>query len=180
MFVGLHRSWNRNPKSGYKVVFVPFSAGRPLTPMVDVLTDFLDTEGRAQGARSGWRSTAKADFWWPMMSATPSGASAWRHARWQARAGQPYMFEPVGRRWSSEPARRSAGQSKRLCLPVSRDVLPVCDRNVLDATLASLAIPAVVALSRPCLIACAGFDFSTMARAHQQEIVHGPQVRRLP
>ena len=53
MFVGLHGSWNRNPKSGYKVVFVPFSAGRPLTPVVEVLTDFLDTEGRAQGRPVG-------------------------------------------------------------------------------------------------------------------------------
>ncbi len=53
MFIGLHGSWNRKPKSGYKVVFVPFSAGRPLTPMVDVLTGFLDGEGRAQGRPVG-------------------------------------------------------------------------------------------------------------------------------
>ena len=53
MFVGLHGSWNRKPKSGYKVVFVPFSAGRPQTPMVDVLTGFLDGEGRAQGRPVG-------------------------------------------------------------------------------------------------------------------------------
>ena len=53
MFIGLHGSWNRKPKSGYKVVFVPFSAGRPLTPMVDVLTGFLDSEGRAQGRPVG-------------------------------------------------------------------------------------------------------------------------------
>ena len=53
MFVGLHGSWNRKPKSGYKVVFVPFSAGRPQTPMVDVLTEFLDGEGRAQGRPVG-------------------------------------------------------------------------------------------------------------------------------
>lgn len=53
MFVGLHGSWNRTPKSGYKVVFVPFANGRPLTPMVDVLTGFLDGEGRAQGRPVG-------------------------------------------------------------------------------------------------------------------------------
>ena len=29
MFVGEHGSWNRSPRSGYKVVFVPFSDGRP-------------------------------------------------------------------------------------------------------------------------------------------------------
>jgi glucose/arabinose dehydrogenase len=29
MFVGEHGSWNRKPKSGYKVVFVPFIGGKP-------------------------------------------------------------------------------------------------------------------------------------------------------
>jgi len=28
-FVGQHGSWNRNPRSGYKVIFVPFANGRP-------------------------------------------------------------------------------------------------------------------------------------------------------
>ena len=29
MFVGQHGSWNRKPRSGYKVIFVPFASGRP-------------------------------------------------------------------------------------------------------------------------------------------------------
>jgi glucose/arabinose dehydrogenase len=53
MFVGLHGSWNRKPKSGYKVVFVPFARGRPQSPMVDVLTGFLDDAGRAHGRPVG-------------------------------------------------------------------------------------------------------------------------------
>jgi glucose/arabinose dehydrogenase len=53
MFVGMHGSWNRQPKSGYKVVFVPFEKGIPQTPMVDVLTGFLDRDGRAQGRPVG-------------------------------------------------------------------------------------------------------------------------------
>ena len=53
MFIGLHGSWNRTPKSGYKVVFVPFAKGMPRTPMVDVLTGFLDDEGHAQGRPVG-------------------------------------------------------------------------------------------------------------------------------
>jgi glucose/arabinose dehydrogenase len=28
-FVGQHGSWNRNPRSGYKVIFVPFTDGHP-------------------------------------------------------------------------------------------------------------------------------------------------------
>ena len=29
MFIGQHGSWNRQPHSGYKVVFVPFTKGQP-------------------------------------------------------------------------------------------------------------------------------------------------------
>jgi glucose/arabinose dehydrogenase len=53
-FVGQHGSWNRSAFSGYKVIFVPFdSAGRPSGPMEDILTGFLDSEGRAQGRPVG-------------------------------------------------------------------------------------------------------------------------------
>ena len=44
MFVGQHGSWNRKPRSGYKVIFVPFTAGRPSGTPVDVLTGFLDED----------------------------------------------------------------------------------------------------------------------------------------
>jgi glucose/arabinose dehydrogenase len=44
MFVGQHGSWNRKPRSGYRVVFVPFTAGQPSGPPVDVLTGFVDDE----------------------------------------------------------------------------------------------------------------------------------------
>ena len=39
-FIGQHGSWNRSPPSGYKVIFVPFSGGRPSGPPVDILTGF--------------------------------------------------------------------------------------------------------------------------------------------
>ena len=42
-FIGQHGSWNRKPRSGYKVVFVPFVGGKPAPGQpVDVLTGFLD------------------------------------------------------------------------------------------------------------------------------------------
>ncbi|HYC01183.1 MAG TPA: sorbosone dehydrogenase family protein [Candidatus Limnocylindrales bacterium] len=46
MFVGQHGSWNRNPPSGYQVIFVPFQGGQPAGDPVPVLTGFLseDTE----------------------------------------------------------------------------------------------------------------------------------------
>jgi len=52
-FVGQHGSWNRKPPSGYKVIFVPFGNGRPNGAPVDVLTGFLDADGKAQGRPVG-------------------------------------------------------------------------------------------------------------------------------
>ena len=52
-FVGQHGSWNRNPRSGYKVIFVPFAGGRPSGPAVDILTGFLDSKGNARGRPVG-------------------------------------------------------------------------------------------------------------------------------
>ncbi|WP_349568475.1 PQQ-dependent sugar dehydrogenase [Azotobacter salinestris] len=44
-FVGQHGSWNRKPRSGYKVIFVPFDdQGRPAGPPEDILTGFVDEE----------------------------------------------------------------------------------------------------------------------------------------
>ena len=52
-FVGQHGSWNRNPPSGYRVIFVPFAGGRPAGEPEEVLTGFLDAQGRAQGRPVG-------------------------------------------------------------------------------------------------------------------------------
>ena len=41
MFIGQHGSWNRSVLSGYKVVFVPFSNGKPSGPAQDFLTGFI-------------------------------------------------------------------------------------------------------------------------------------------
>src|SRR5688572_18919292 len=53
MFVGQHGSWNRKPLSGYKVIFVPFSDGKPSGPPLDVLTGFVDEDGNARGRPVG-------------------------------------------------------------------------------------------------------------------------------
>jgi glucose/arabinose dehydrogenase len=52
-FIGQHGSWNRNPSSGYKVVFVPFADGRPNGMPEDVLTGFLSADGNAYGRPVG-------------------------------------------------------------------------------------------------------------------------------
>ncbi|WP_411833646.1 PQQ-dependent sugar dehydrogenase [Pseudoxanthomonas mexicana] len=52
-FIGLHGSWNRKPKVGYSVVFVPFSGGRPSGPIETVLGGFVNDDGDAQGRPVG-------------------------------------------------------------------------------------------------------------------------------
>jgi glucose/arabinose dehydrogenase len=52
-FIGQHGSWNRKPRSGYKVIFVAFANGRPVGAPVDVLTGFVDAEGDALGRPVG-------------------------------------------------------------------------------------------------------------------------------
>ena len=54
MFVGQHGSWNRKPPSGYRVIFIPFSGGKPSGAAIDVLTGFLDADaGEARGRPVG-------------------------------------------------------------------------------------------------------------------------------
>lgn len=53
MFVGQHGSWNRKPRSGYNVVFVPFSSGRPSGSPVEVLAGFVNARGDANGRPVG-------------------------------------------------------------------------------------------------------------------------------
>jgi len=52
-FIGEHGSWNRIPKSGYKVIFVPFADGHPSAPPTDVLNGFLSVTGAAFGRPVG-------------------------------------------------------------------------------------------------------------------------------
>jgi glucose/arabinose dehydrogenase len=52
-FIGQHGSWNRKPHSGYKVIFVPFNAGKPAGQPIDVLTGFLTDDEKAMGRPVG-------------------------------------------------------------------------------------------------------------------------------
>ena len=53
MFIGQHGSWNRQPLSGYKVIFVPFANGKPSGAPIDVLTGFVSKDGDAYGRPVG-------------------------------------------------------------------------------------------------------------------------------
>lgn len=53
VFIGQHGSWNRQPRSGYKVIFVAFENGQPVGLPEDVLTGFVDQNGDALGRPVG-------------------------------------------------------------------------------------------------------------------------------
>ncbi|CAA2107322.1 hypothetical protein MBUL_04104 [Methylobacterium bullatum] len=53
LFVAQHGSWNRRPKSGYKVIYVPFKDGKPTGQPIEALTGFLDADEKAQGRPVG-------------------------------------------------------------------------------------------------------------------------------
>ncbi|MET0675075.1 MAG: sorbosone dehydrogenase family protein [Bradyrhizobium sp.] len=52
-FVGEHGSWNRTPLNGYKVIYVPFSDGKPNGMAQDVVTGFLNADNQARGRPVG-------------------------------------------------------------------------------------------------------------------------------
>ena len=75
-FVGQHGSWNRKPRSGYEVIFVPFENGKPSGKPQDVLTGFLDDKGEAQGRPVG----VKIDKQGALLVADDVGNTVWRVA----------------------------------------------------------------------------------------------------
>lgn len=79
-FIALHGSWNREPRAGYKVVFVPFDAnGRALDTLpIDVLTGFTNAQrGVAMGRPSDVRPAKDG----ALLVADDVGNTIWRVAR---------------------------------------------------------------------------------------------------
>ena len=74
MFIGQHGSWNRRPHSGYQVIFVPFSGGKPSGEPVDVLAGFLSADGKANGRPVGVALDAKG----ALLVADDVGNVIWR------------------------------------------------------------------------------------------------------
>ena len=74
MFVGQHGSWNRKPRSGYKVIFVPFTSGKPSGDAIDVLTGFVNANGEAMGRPVGVAIDGKG----ALLVADDVGNTIWR------------------------------------------------------------------------------------------------------
>ena len=73
-FIGQHGSWNRKPRAGYKVIFVPFTDGKPTGKPRDVLTGFLNASGEAQGRPVGVRIDKQG----ALLVADDVGNTIWR------------------------------------------------------------------------------------------------------
>jgi len=74
MFVGQHGSWNRKPRSGYKVIFVPFTGGMPSGGPVDVLSGFVRDNGDAMGRPVGVAIDSRG----ALLVADDVGNTVWR------------------------------------------------------------------------------------------------------
>jgi glucose/arabinose dehydrogenase len=77
VFIGQHGSWNRNPRAGYRVIFVPFKGDRPNGMPVPVLTGFLSPAGEAQGRPVGVAIDKKG----ALLVADDVGNAVWRVTR---------------------------------------------------------------------------------------------------
>jgi glucose/arabinose dehydrogenase len=86
-FVGQHGSWNRNPPAGYRVIFVPFTDGKPAGKPVDILSGFLNQDGNAYGRPVG----VILDKQGALLVADDAGNRIWRVTgeAQTARAGTP-------------------------------------------------------------------------------------------
>jgi glucose/arabinose dehydrogenase len=73
-FVGQHGSWNRQPYSGYKVIFVPFCEGQPCGEPEDILSGFVDSTGHARGRPVG----VAVDHSGALLVADDVGNTIWR------------------------------------------------------------------------------------------------------
>ena len=75
-FVGQHGSWNRKPRNGYRVVFVPFASGRPSGEAEVFLSGFLNARDEAQGRPVGVAVDGRGG----LLVADDAGKMVWRVA----------------------------------------------------------------------------------------------------
>ena len=83
MFIGQHGSWNRKPRSGYKVIYVPFVNGKPTGTPIDVLTGFINKAGDAHGRPVG----VALDKAGALLVADDVGNTIWRVTASDANSG---------------------------------------------------------------------------------------------
>ena len=107
-FVGQHGSWNRKPRAGYKVIFVPFADGKPAGKPQDVLTGFLNDKGEAQGRPVGVRIDKQG----ALLVADDVGNAVWRVTP-AAKVARPRRAARLRRRCRAGASRRAAAVGSR-------------------------------------------------------------------
>ena len=75
MVIGQHGSWNRSQLSGYRVILVPFSGGRPSGEPIDLLTGFLAPDERTSHGRPVGVAVAKDGS---ILAVDDVGETVWR------------------------------------------------------------------------------------------------------
>lgn len=77
--IGLHGSWNRSERSGYKVVYVPFANGKPSRPVQDFLIGFITAKSsnNVYGRPVGVAFTQDGS----LLVADDAGKKIWRVAK---------------------------------------------------------------------------------------------------
>ncbi|KFC69394.1 L-sorbosone dehydrogenase precursor [Bosea sp. LC85] len=75
-FVGQHGSWNRSRPVGYRVIFIPFTGGKPAGMPQEILTGFLNEKGEARGRPVGVRVDRRGG----LLVADDVGNAVWRVA----------------------------------------------------------------------------------------------------
>jgi glucose/arabinose dehydrogenase len=73
-FVGEHGSWDRSILNGYKVVYIPFTNGRPSGVAQDVVTGFLNAQNQARGRPVGLAVDTRGG----LLIADDVGNTVWR------------------------------------------------------------------------------------------------------
>ncbi|MDX1500691.1 MAG: sorbosone dehydrogenase family protein [Woeseiaceae bacterium] len=53
LIVSQHGSWNRHPRAGYRVIFIPFENGGPAGMPAELVGGLLDADGNARGRPAG-------------------------------------------------------------------------------------------------------------------------------
>jgi len=121
-FVGNRGSWNRNAFNGYKVVYVPFTDGKPTGKAQDVVTGFLDGD-KARGRPVG----LAIDGTGALLIADDAGNTVWRVASAEGTiTPQPIPTDRVAAASPSpaEETQPAASQEPGSATPSQTDVAP--------------------------------------------------------
>jgi glucose/arabinose dehydrogenase len=82
-FIGQHGSWNRSPLAGYRVIYIPFTDGKPSGGPKEILTGFLNANNEARGRPVGVIIDRRGG----LLVADDVGGVVWRVRAGEASAG---------------------------------------------------------------------------------------------